>query len=198
MEEPGQCRVIDVEFEDLAKWSLLPIGIGLIVYYRYKFLSLGIKAVSRSIDYYIDLKWKLHDIINGTAEPLNEEEKEEEEVEVEEPKYTWVVKTLEYGYYKFDEDGQHYISFNTSAVPCKHHEDGGIEDIKIIKSDGSVVNVSSSLRDVIISCAGHGCIFNHGVPSLKQLRMLPFIPAELDDVKKIIVNTYSYDEYIIS
>lgn len=168
--------------------SLCPIGLGLglIVCNRDRLSHLALRTACKTIDLYVELKWKLSDILGSPDVP----------VALPKSEIKWITKKDNYGIYEID--SERYISFNVSVEPKKHHESGEIENIKAIGIDGKIVTLSREVKDIIKQCAGHGCIFDHGVPTLEQLQSLEDVDvSELKRIKKIIINTCAYDEYIL-
>ena len=145
------------------------------------------RAACFAIDKFVELKWALKPV-----------EATSENVVSSEPTHEWVIVTEHYKMYKMNE--QIYITFNMSHEPSLHFEDGSVEEIIVIRNDDTKVNPSPLLKDTIAKCGGHGCTYASGTPTLEQLRKLPSpdLVEELKDVKKIIINTTSFDEHIVN
>jgi hypothetical protein len=146
-----------------------------------------VKLVSKSIDFYVDLKWKY---LYTTTTP-----------ELSPTIATWKHKNEYFGVYKVND--KEYISFNLdkdlSKVIYDETNDTKIENIKLYTKD-SVKNLmsdkSNKLQDIIISCGGPNLMFQGGVPTLKQLKLLDAFNS-LDNITRIIINLSNYEEYII-
>jgi hypothetical protein len=154
------------------------------------FTRAAAKVASRAVDAFVDLKWSLKSFIDD-KEPV------QAPLCPEKVDFAWLVETDHYKVYRLN--GERYITFNLSHEPVLHFEDGAVEEIMVVRNDGTKVAPSDGLKDIIVQCGGHGCVFAAGVPTLDQLKQLqtPGIHEELEDVKKIIINTTSFDEHII-
>ena len=150
------------------------------------------RAACYAIDKFVELKWALKPEVKDKVKAKDEVKDEDE------PKHEWVIVTDHYKMYKINEDI--YITFNMTHEPSLHFEDGSVEEIIVIRKDDTKVNPSPLLKDIISKCGGHGCNYASGIPTIEQLRKLPSpeLVEELTDVKKIIINTTSFDEYIVN
>lgn len=143
-----------------------------------------------AIDKFVEIKWALKPEVNVKGNEVKDDAPSEQ-------KHEWVSVTDHYKIYKINDDI--YITFNMTHEPSLHFEDGSVEEIIVIRKDGTKVNPSPLLKDIISKCGGHGCNYASGIPTIEQLRKLPSpeLVEELTDVKKIIINTTSFDEYIV-
>jgi hypothetical protein len=168
--------------------SSTAVGIALGAMGRDNLKGWAVKLASRAIDAYIELKWML-------AAPVEQQEKPSQE---EQAKPEWLLETENYKIYKLNDEA--YITFNMTHQPSLHFEDGTIEDIIVLRNDNTKAAPSETLKEVLIKCGGHGCTFSSGVPTLEQLSLLPSaeITEELKNVKKIIINTTTFEEHVVS
>ncbi len=169
--------------------SSTAVGIALGAMGRDNLKVWAVKLASRAIDAYIELKWML-------APP---QEQHEQDQSKDQPRHQleWLLETENYKIYKLNDEV--YITFNMTHQPSLHFEDGTIEDIVVVRKDDTKVAPSETLKEVLIKCGGHGCTFASGVPTLEQLASLPSseIAEELKDVKKIIINTTTFEEHVL-
>jgi hypothetical protein len=168
---------------------------GLVGYYMSRVSVAGV--ASKAIDIYVDLKWALFP-------PTVKQESEENKPAAEPVRLKWISETPYYRMYELND--KMYITFNSKYEPssansnsnanaCEEHT---LENIIVIKTDGSKADPSPLLIETLAKCGGYGNTYKSGVPTLEQLRMLPSdgLKQELKDVKKIIINT-SLEEHII-
>lgn len=156
---------------------------GIAGYYASKISMSNI--VSKAIDLFVDIKWAFK--AKSVKSPV-----------IEEPSnFKWLSQNEHYKMYELN--GKIYITFNHVYDPSnvKHFDEHTIEDIVVIKTDGTKVNPSSLLIETLAKCGGHGCSYKSGVPTVDQLRMIPSISDELKDVQKIVINTSAFEEHII-
>ncbi len=151
-----------------------------------------VKAASRAIDLYVDAKW----MVLGLISPADKE-KEEDEGDLE---IKWHSETEHYKIYELN--GKVYITFNSDYKPVLHLEDDSIDEVSVILQNGKRAVPSDRLIELLTKCAGHGCSYKSGVPTLDQLRMLPDeilgeVKEELSLVKKIIINTVQFEEHVL-
>jgi hypothetical protein len=153
--------------------------------------QLATNTASKAIDTFVELKWAWRDLW-GT--PVYNDEKLKLNLHF---KLTWIQVTEDYKIYQLND--KVYITFNMSHEPTPHYEDGTIESITVISKDGGRGSPSPALQEVLVQCAGHGCTYNSGVPTLGQLKTLPQpkLKEELEKIKKIIINTSSFEEHIV-
>ena len=163
---------------------------GLAGYYMSRLSVAGV--ASKAIDIYVDFKWALF--------PPNV--KQESEPAPEPVRFKWVSETPYYRMYELND--KMYITFNSKYDPAHENananacEEHTLEQIIVIKTDGSKADPSLLLIETLTKCGGYGNTYKSGVPTLEQLRLLPSegLKQELKDVKKIIINT-SLEEHII-
>ena len=162
---------------------------GLAGYYMSR-LSVS-SVASTAIDIYVDLKWSLF--------PPNVKEENKPAME-ETNRLKWISETPYYRMYELND--KMYITFNHKYDPLNLNssdEEHTLENIIVIKTDGSKADPSPLLIETLTKCGGYGNTYKSGVPTLEQLRLLPAeaLKQELRDVKKIIINT-SLEEHIIA
>jgi hypothetical protein len=156
-----------------------------------KVIIAAAKVASRAVDAFVDLKWHLKSFID------EDNSSDEAPLCPKKVDFAWLVETDHYKVYRLN--GERYITFNLSHEPVLHFEDGTVEEIMVVRKDGTKVAPSDALKEIIVQCGGHGCAFAAGTPTIEQLKRLqtPDLTEELNDVKKIIINTTSFDEHII-
>ncbi len=150
-------------------------------------------VASKAIDTYVDLKWAL---FPPKAEKTNQQQAQDED-EDEPVRFKWVSENPYYRMYELKD--KIYITFNHKYQPSLHFEEHVLEEIIVIKTDGTKKDPSPLLIETLAKCGGHGNAYKSGVPTLEQLRLLPAagLKQELADVKKIIINTSALEEHII-
>ena len=182
---------------DVTNISFTLIG-GLAGYYMSRLSVAGV--ASKAIDMYVDLKWALFPPSQVKVKVKSEENKTDQPP----VNLKWISETPYYRMYELND--KKYITFNPKYDPlnanessnaCEH--ESSIEQIIVIKTDGSKQDPSPLLIETLTKCGGYGNTYKSGVPTLEQLRLLPAeaLKQELMDVKKIIINTSSLDEHII-
>ncbi len=151
-----------------------------------------VKLASRAIDLYVEAKWMLVGLISPTDKDKAEAA---EEIQIK-----WHAETEHYKIYELQ--GKVYITFNADYKPVLHLEDDSIDEVSVILKNGKRAAPSDRLIELLTKCAGHGCSYKSGVPTLDQLRLLPDeilgeVKEELSQVKKIIINTVQFEEHIL-
>ena len=155
----------------------------------------ALHVASRAIDLYIDAKWAIIGLFKGGETEDVKEAAPETEIK-------WHAETAHYRIYELN--GKVYITFNTEYEPAIHLENDSIDEVSVILKDGTRTKPSDSLVELLIKCAGHGCAYKSGVPTLEQIAKLPSDVltaeqrAELLNIKKIIINTVQFEEHVIA
>ena len=177
---------------DVTNISFTLIG-GLAGYYMSRLSVAGV--ASKAIDMYVDLKWALF----PPSQVKVKVESEENKTDQPPVNLKWISETPYCRMYELND--KKYITFNPKYDPANDNtsEEHTLEQIIVIKTDGSKQDPSPLLIETLTKCGGYGNTYKSGVPTLEQLRLLPAeaLQQELNDVKKIIINTSSLDEHII-
>jgi hypothetical protein len=173
--------------------GLLGTGVG-ITYYNWAMVRQKcIWFASRSMDHYVDLKWRF----------LGDPDVCEHVKDIQLQKRC--ISEKHDGYVVYNYSGNSYITFaplppTIYDIESQYNDDEMISSFVVIWKDGSDVEQVEVQRNhllcIIMKLAGPLYDFHNAPPSLAMIKTIDTAPW-INNIKKIIINTDYFKEYIL-